>query len=116
MNTRTEMVTLLCRLGERAQIIDFDMKTHKISKERYMTERIAIDTVVQYVSEEIGYEPIDYVRYSDVIIAQETLKRKEETERRLKKAVENKSHAEAELDRLVETFKAGARIQLMSTS
>lgn len=110
MNNRQNMTTLLCRLGERAQDLDYAYKAKRIDRQRYMTERIAIDTIVQYLGEEIGYEPWRYVRFTDLIIAEETLKRKEETERRLKKAAENKSDAEKEVERLVETFKAGLRI------
>lgn len=109
MNTR-ELTTLACKLGNRVNHIDSEFKKGRIGKERYITERIAIDTIVSYIAEEIGYEPLNYMHYSDVIIAQETAKRKAETEQRLKTAVENKAKADSKTEVLFNAFVAGMNI------
>lgn len=107
MQNKREFTTLAIRLGERAQTLDVLFQNGQIGKERYMTERNAIDVVVSYIADDIGYSPRDYKHYSDIICAQEVKRRVAETEQRLKTAAENKAKADAEAKRLFEAFMAG---------
>ena len=81
--TKAEMQNMCIKLGLRAQEIDSAFEYKRISKERYMTERTAIDVIVSFVSEEIGYEPYKYLRYSDIIAAKEISKAKEKVIQKL---------------------------------
>ena len=106
---KKELTTLAIRLGERARMLDNLFGINQISKEHYITERNAIDVVVSYLADDIGYTPRDYKHYSDVICAMEVNKRIAETEARLKKVLENKAKSSADAEGIIQAFMFGVK-------
>lgn len=104
--TKYEIQNLCTTLGKRAQELDEAFEAGSIGEERYITERTALDTIVSFVSTEIGYEPNKYLRYSDIIAAKEMAKARDRVVKRLETEYKNKAEAEAKARNLVAAFMA----------
>ena len=105
--TKRQTQSLCIYLGERAQEIDNMLKKGIISEEHYMSERTAIDVIVSFISKEIGYKPYKYLRYSDVITANEIAKRQNEVTKRLETEIKRKEEVEAQAIKLAQSFVSG---------